>query len=1115
MNESRVYKVQLAVAGDEEIPEDVVNVQDPNEDDEELSLQYIPLSLSLSDGLQENTVALFCTFDAKVTNSFQTPALDEQNDKIYQEVENFLHSLLPQEEDRNSSKRIPDSIYWKETSSRDMYTPDFDSDSDNLQSMGSSCSSASGSFECLNLKDLEPSAPVVAQKLLNKEETEKNASRQWDSEESEEDIDISQRHLNSDEMENFMRIMSPTFENPQENDNSIEASSDYSSFSALKNCSFLGSHTMIPKETNSYNQQFEMGSQYLQSNLLSKSIEEETCDLDNSTSRCQEMIKGPKNEWEKDLNMNRNIRIHLGKIENFDEENGSYQETPALLHSSVLDGYGRRSNQETLVALNPSVPDNCQFSISDDKNETNYPDISSSQNFTKPQEENESHKNFPRNQLQNIQEIGSGWFGQVLEGEAQNIIPPQRKTKVVVKILREDASPSERASFLHEVRPFRDLNHPNIVHLLSQCLETDPFLILMEHFTMDMKAFLIQHRHDSEQLQKEGGLLSMACDIANALQHMHEHGFIWIDVATRNCVVSVDLTVKIGEYGTSIHKYKDDYYSLGDVTLPVRWCAPESVLCTKTTIEIKELTKESNIWSFGVLLWETVEFGRQPYTNLTDEEVLQKVISQQTVQLEKPRTYCIHADKLFGIMKLCWKSVCDRPMIQKVAALLKYLYENKDVPSDSSTFEIKWNALQNISKDHNISVLSSPSKIHMRFENDFILNNKHELQKEREKLTEMEYSCEEISPSQESLSTEDKIGFRINSHISQSLQNLRGSIDDLNEDKQFQSMESLDCTEIQERKISYPESPERSSYSSITAQQISDAIKDLDNMLANEASSSGETSKRTSPKKNWENEDTWNSDPKIEGNSSVTYNQFPFKGLHVKDSSNWKPCAWSETSRMISDIDSENTFVQFEKNYELVSNKDEFKNVSSQEKSQAKNKIECMQLYTADLDQSNDWVGLPSLENKSELDKYTFVHHSNKEIPSEELEEQQIEIKKLCLPITAVSQITNYSLPDQQEIMNSSDIDYKLKFFTHTENYNSQSLSINAKGLLSGSACEEELLSKAAPGYVSACFDNTSSCINASITVTSPICIHPASVCTSAPAGGGLISSTSPLSIRN
>ncbi|XP_076314905.1 uncharacterized protein LOC143227334 [Tachypleus tridentatus] len=220
--------------------------------------------------------------DAKVTNPFQTAPLDEKSDENYQEIENFLHSLVSQDEDRNDSKRILDSVYCKESANRDMYTPDFDSDSDNLLSVRSSCSSASGSFECL--KDLEASVPVMAQKLLNKDEIEKNACKQWDSEKSEEDIVISERHLYSEEMENCRR-MSPTFENPQENVNGVAASSDCFSFSVLQDCNLSGLYSMIPEETNRYNQQLEVDSHYLQSNLLSKDIEEHTCNLDNSTSR--------------------------------------------------------------------------------------------------------------------------------------------------------------------------------------------------------------------------------------------------------------------------------------------------------------------------------------------------------------------------------------------------------------------------------------------------------------------------------------------------------------------------------------------------------------------------------------------------------------------------------------------------------------------------------------------------------------------------------------------------------------------------------------------------------------------------------------------------------------
>lgn len=69
---------------------------------------------------------------------------------------------------------------------------------------------------------------------------------------------------------------------------------------------------------------------------------------------------------------------------------------------------------------------------------------------------------------------------QVVEGEAQNIVPEQKTSKVMVKILHEDATTTDQMYFLHEVKPYRELNHPNILKLLGRCLETDPFLILLE-----------------------------------------------------------------------------------------------------------------------------------------------------------------------------------------------------------------------------------------------------------------------------------------------------------------------------------------------------------------------------------------------------------------------------------------------------------------------------------------------------------------------------------------------------------------------------------------------------------------------------------------------------------
>ncbi|XP_013779936.1 serine/threonine-protein kinase LMTK2-like isoform X2 [Limulus polyphemus] len=499
------------------------------------------------------------------------------------------------------------------------------------------------------------------------------------------------------------------------------------------------------------------------------------------------------------------------------------------------------------------------------------------------------HKNFPRNQLQYLQEVGSGWFGQVVEGEAQNITPPQRKTKVVVKILREDASPSEHALFLREVQPYRDLNHPNIICLLSQCLESNPFLLIMEHFTMDMKEYLIQLRHDSEKLLKEGQLMSMMCDVATAVQYMHEHEFISSDLAARNCVVTSNITVKIGDYGTSIQKYKDDYYHLGSIAVPIRWCAPECLLCTETTIETRELTKEANVWSLGVLLWETLEFGKQPYIELTDEEVLQQVITEQTVKLEKPKTPCAHSKRLYEIMKICWEIVHKRPVIQKVAELLRHLYENRNLPSDSAEFEIRWNTLQPIPRNHNISSTDS-SKVCMQFENDFIMNQKQDFMKDGESsfsFSEVEHSSQEISPSRGSLSTGYEVGFEPHTYISPSLQNLRGSIEDLStfEERPFQSSENLGHLHAKTKQLG---SPEKSSEHAITAQQISDAIRDLDSMLANKASLSGETSNKMFPDKN-QQKDAGLIENKVPDSLVLADKDSPFSSLdYEKDSSSSK-----------------------------------------------------------------------------------------------------------------------------------------------------------------------------------------------------------------------------------
>lgn len=241
----------------------------------------------------------------------------------------------------------------------------------------------------------------------------------------------------------------------------------------------------------------------------------------------------------------------------------------------------------------------------------------------------------PREKLKYLREIGHGWFGKVVEGRA-DLEGCKRTSKnggVVVRILTEEATTKEKAWFLGEATPYLKLQHQNILTLLGFCLETDPYLLLFESCPVgDLKGFLLSNRDEKSQeaLNKESIPIRMALDIATGLKHMHSHGFVHTDLSTRNCLVASDLSAKLGDYGIGVEKYPEDYYVVGDRALPIRWSAPESVECTDTTIETREITSQANMWSYAIILWEIVTWGNRPYNDKSDEQVIQMLLSLRT-----------------------------------------------------------------------------------------------------------------------------------------------------------------------------------------------------------------------------------------------------------------------------------------------------------------------------------------------------------------------------------------------------------------------------------------------------------------------------------------------------
>ena len=131
----------------------------------------------------------------------------------------------------------------------------------------------------------------------------------------------------------------------------------------------------------------------------------------------------------------------------------------------------------------------------------------------------------------------------------------------------------------------------------------------------------------------ENVLLRMAWEAAEGLMQWHTLDMIHPDVAASSFMVTGDMIVVIGDYGTNSHTYKDDLMHLGDQAIPTRWCAPE---CFHVASATQLATIAGNIWSFGVVLWEILTLGCRPYATLTDEQVVQQVLQEKRAVLNPP-----------------------------------------------------------------------------------------------------------------------------------------------------------------------------------------------------------------------------------------------------------------------------------------------------------------------------------------------------------------------------------------------------------------------------------------------------------------------------------------------
>ncbi|XP_049900346.1 insulin-like growth factor 1 receptor isoform X1 [Epinephelus moara] len=264
-------------------------------------------------------------------------------------------------------------------------------------------------------------------------------------------------------------------------------------------------------------------------------------------------------------------------------------------------------------------------------------------------------------------ELGQGSFGMVYEGLAKGVVKDEPETRVAIKTVNESASMRERIEFLNEASVMKEFNCHHVVRLLGVVSQGQPTLVIMELMTRgDLKSYLRSLRPKEQQwsslsLPPLKKMLQMAGQIADGMAYLNANKFVHRDLAARNCMVAEDFTVKIGDFGMTRDIYETDYYRKGGKgLLPVRWMSPES-------LKDGVFTTTSDVWSFGVVLWEIATLAEQPYQGLSNEQVLRFVMEGGL--LEKPQN-C--PDMLFELMRMCWQyNPKMRPSFVEIISSLK------------------------------------------------------------------------------------------------------------------------------------------------------------------------------------------------------------------------------------------------------------------------------------------------------------------------------------------------------------------------------------------------------------------------------------------------------------
>ncbi|GAB5578841.1 fibroblast growth factor receptor 2 isoform X1 [Prionailurus iriomotensis] len=278
---------------------------------------------------------------------------------------------------------------------------------------------------------------------------------------------------------------------------------------------------------------------------------------------------------------------------------------------------------------------------------------------------------FPRDKLTLGKPLGEGCFGQVVMAEAVGIDKekPKEAVTVAVKMLKDDATEKDLSDLVSEMEMMKMIGkHKNIINLLGACTQDGPLYVIVEYASKgNLREYLrarrppgMEYSYDINRVPEEQmtfkDLVSCTYQLARGMEYLASQKCIHRDLAARNVLVTENNVMKIADFGLARDINNIDYYKkTTNGRLPVKWMAPEALFD-------RVYTHQSDVWSFGVLMWEIFTLGGSPYPGIPVEELFK--LLKEGHRMDKPAN-C--TNELYMMMRDCWHAVpSQRPTFKQL-----------------------------------------------------------------------------------------------------------------------------------------------------------------------------------------------------------------------------------------------------------------------------------------------------------------------------------------------------------------------------------------------------------------------------------------------------------------